>query len=251
MNKLSIVIITLNEEYNIRKCLESVKEIADEIVVLDSFSTDKTEEICLQYENLTFFRNKFENYGVQKQLVVDKATNDWVLSIDADEILSLELIDELTNFKKDKADFEAYNIGFQTFYQGKILKYSLSKEKHLRLFNKKFCKFSDSKVHEKIIVDGNIGLLGNKIIHNSYRNLQHHLEKANKYTSLFAEESVKKNKSCCKFKVITRFGLRFFSLYFIKLGFLDGYSGFIWAIMGSYYSFLKYAKLYELNHLKS
>jgi len=251
MNKLSVVIITLNEEYNIKKCLDSVKDIANEIVVVDSFSTDKTEEICKQYDDLVFIQHKFENYGKQKQFAINQASNDLIFSIDADESLSKDLITEIKAIKENELQFNGYYIRRQTFYQGKVLQFcGMHSEKHLRLFNRKEGKISDVTVHEKFLMNLSCGILKNKMIHYPYRNLAHHLEKINQYTSLFAKENANK-KPCSKTKVFTKCSIRFFTIYFIKLAILDGYSGFIWAVMGSYYSFLKYAKISEIQKLKS
>lgn len=248
MKSLSVVIITFNEESNIGKCLDSIRDLADEIIVVDSFSTDKTEEICEKYDRLTFIKNRFVNFSVQKQFAIDCSTNDWVLSLDADEYLSPELLVEIQKMKGQKPEFEAFNIRRSTFYQGKELHFcGMRSEKHLRLFNKTTGKFSDSIVHEKFLTNAPQGLLKNKLVHKPYRNLSHHIEKINSYTSLFATEKANR-KSCSKGKVVSKCSLRFLSIYFVKLAILDGYAGFIWAMMGAYYSFLKYAKMYELKH---
>jgi glycosyltransferase involved in cell wall biosynthesis len=248
--KLSVVIITYNEEENIATCLNSITKIADEIVVVDSFSNDETRNICLTYDRLTFTENKFVNFGLQKQFAVNLASNNWVLSIDADESLSEELVDEIQSLKtqsEDETAYKAYQIRRKTYYQGKFLNFcGMNSERHLRLFDKRYGKFSDDKVHEKVNTDVPCGDLAGFMYHKPYKNLAHHVEKINSYTNLFAQGKAKK-KSGVKFKVITKCVVRFLTIYFVKLAVLDGYAGFIWAVMGSYYSFLKYAKLYELK----
>ncbi len=250
MNKLSVVIITYNEALNIKKCLHSIKGVADEIVVVDSFSTDKTKEICTDFGQVTFIEHPFVNFGLQKQFAIEQSTNDWVLSLDADEQLSPELADEIQQLKLSTPTFMAYNIRRSTFYQGKMLRFcGMHSEKHLRLFNKQAGRFSDAKVHEKFLTDSPCGTLTNKMVHQPYRDLAHHLEKINSYTSLFANEKAQ-TKHCSRQKVVFKCFLRFLTIYFVKLAVLDGYAGFVWATMGSYYSFLKYAKLYELKHTR-
>ena len=251
MNKLSVVIITLNEEQKIERCLESIKNIADEIIVVDSFSSDKTEEICMRYNKVVFIKNKFENYGQQKSFAIEKASFNWILSIDADEYLSDELMKEINLLKKQEPHYHAYYIYRNNLYQGKILRFGgFGKEKILRLFDKKYAKISISEVHEKVISDEKIGLLKNKMIHSSFKSLEHEIEKLNKYTSIYAHEASIKGKKCSKINVVTKFGVKFLFVYLCKLSFLDGYAGFNCSLMNAYYTYLKYAKLYELNQNK-
>jgi len=250
MNKLSVVIITYNEASNIGKCLDSVKNLVDEVIVVDSFSTDGTREICNNFGQVTFIEHPFVNFGLQKQFAIEQSTNDWVLSLDADEQLSSKLAEEIQGLKLNAPSFMAYNIRRSTLYQGRMLRFcGMHSEKHLRLFNKKAGRFPDAKVHEKFLTDCPSGTLKNKMIHQPYRDLAHHLEKINSYTSLFAEAKAQA-KQYSRLGVIFKCFLRFLTIYFVKLAILDGYAGFVWAMMGSYYSFLKYAKIYELKHIQ-
>ena len=256
MNTLSVVIIVYNEEQVIRKCLDSVKEIADEIVVVDSESTDSTPTICRDY-GCRVFRRKFDGYGTQKQFGVEQAINDWILSVDADEIVSDELKKELrVLFNRGQMpdvsglpDKQGYRIPFLFSYMGKILNHArIGKEYHLRLFNRKYGRFNSNVVHEGIELNGTTGTLKNAIIHHSYRDLFHQIAKANQYTSQAAEEYVKKGKSFSGVWVAFKFPVSFFIYYILRGGFLDGYPGFLWSFFAAFYGSVKIAKTIEKRY---
>ncbi|MEG1555678.1 MAG: glycosyltransferase family 2 protein [Bacteroidales bacterium] len=247
MNKLSVVIITLNEEDNIAKCLDSVKPVADEIVVVDSFSTDQTETICETYDSVKFIKNRFVNYGLQKQFAIEQASFNLILSIDADEYLSDELTKEIHTIKGKELQYAGYFIRRKTIYLGKMLNFcGMNTEKHLRLFDKTKGAFNDAKVHEKFITDGKCTILKHKFVHHPYRDLDHQQAKYNQYSTLFAEGKAGK-KRCTRCKVVTKSFISFLLVYFVKFSFLDGYAGYVWSKMSAHYSFMKYAKLYEKN----
>jgi glycosyltransferase involved in cell wall biosynthesis len=248
MPRISITIITRNEEEKIQRCLDSVIPFADEIVVVDSMSADQTPSIC-RNSGCRVFERAFDGYGSQKQFAVDQARNDWVLSLDADEVLSDELQKELLDFtlKKD-IPVNGYEIPFSLFYMGRILRHSgVGHEVHLRLFNKLKGRFTDSPVHEGIEIEGLAGKLTNRIIHYSYRDISHHLEKIDIYTSQAAEGLASKGKSYREFYVGFKFPMTFFTYYIFKGGILDGYPGFIWSYMAAIYASMKIAKTIELN----
>lgn len=245
MNKLSAVIITYNEALTIEKCLNSVKDVVDEIIVVDSLSTDKTKEICNSFGNVTFIEHPFENFGRQKQFAIEQSNNEWVISLDADEQLSRELAEEIKEVMKGTSSYMAYFIRRKTRYLGRMLRYcGMHSEKHLRLFKKTAGRFSDADVHEKFLTESSCGILKHSMIHQPYRDLAHHLEKINSYTSLFAKEKAF-TKKFSRLKIVFKCFLRFMTIFFVKLAILDGYTGFVWAVMGSYYSFIKYAKMDE------
>jgi glycosyltransferase involved in cell wall biosynthesis len=245
MIKVSAAIITFNEDIIIEKTLSKL-DWCNEIVIVDSGSTDKTIEICEKY-GCNIYYNKFEGFGQQKQFALNKCKNNWVLSIDADEILSDNLKTELINtFNTDKIKYNGFYLPFATHYLGKTLKFcGLKHEKHLRLINKKHAHFTTPKVHESIIVDGEISKMKNKIIHHTYRNLSHHLYKMNNYTDNAATEYLNNNKKISRFKAIIKFPVSFFIVYIIKGGIFDGYQGFMWSLFSAFYTSLKYAKLIE------
>jgi glycosyltransferase involved in cell wall biosynthesis len=248
MAKLTVVIITHQEEENIARCLDSVKALADEIVVVDSHSTDQTTEICRSY-NCRVFIHDFEGYGKQKQFAVDQATNNWVLSLDADEVVTDDLRTEILQLlDPGNNPAEGYFIPFAFFYMGRILKHT--KADHLRLFDRTKGHFTTVPVHEGIVVEGKTGKLKEKIIHFSYRDISHHLQKINIYTSQAATKNAMEHKHFSKCWVAFKFPVSFFSFYILRLGFLDGYPGFLWSFFAAFYASLKVAKTIEMEKRK-
>ncbi|MEI6435210.1 MAG: glycosyltransferase family 2 protein [Bacteroidota bacterium] len=256
MVNLSVAIIVRNEEKNILRCLRSVKPVASEIVVVDSMSTDQTADICRSF-GCRVFQREFDGYGAQKQFAVNQAANDWILSLDADEVISEELINELKSIfilptyqltNLPTYQLSAFRIPFSLHFMGRIMKHSgVGNEFHIRLFDRRKGGFTNAPVHEGIEVVGDIGKLKGKIIHYSYRDISHHLEKINIYTSQAAEGYMSKGKSFSRLWVALKFPFSFFSFYLLKRGFLDGYPGFMWSFMAAVYATLKVAKTVELN----
>jgi glycosyltransferase involved in cell wall biosynthesis len=252
MPKLSVVIITLNEEAKILRTLESAKPIADEIVVVDSMSDDATVRICREF-GCKVFQRKFDGYGNQKQFAVDQASGDWVLSLDADEVVTAELQQEIKAMFADKAGsgssglpHPAYRIPRSLHFMGRVLRHSgVGNEYLLRLFDRTRGGFTRVAVHEEIEVKGSVGTLRGHLIHYSYRDISHHLDKINTYTSLAAADYEKNGRSFSKLWVALKFPVSFFSFYVIKGGFLDGYPGFMWSFLAAVYGSLKIAKTIE------
>jgi glycosyltransferase involved in cell wall biosynthesis len=252
MPQLSVVIITLNEETNILRTLESVKPFADEIVVVDSMSADRTVGLCREF-GCKVFQREFDGYGTQKQFAVDHASNDWIFSIDADEVVTEELQKEILAMFSDKTSpgfsgliYPAYRIPRSLYFMGRILRHSgVGKEFLLRLFDRTKGGFTNVAVHEEIKVKGSAGTLHGSLIHYSYRSISHHLEKINTYTSLAAAENHQRGKSFSKCWTVLKFPISFFSFYMIKGGFLDGYPGFMWSFLAAVYGSLKIAKTIE------
>ncbi len=248
MPPISAVIIAKNEEDKIGLCLDSLKPFISEIVVVDSMSTDRTAEICNEY-GCRVIQREFDGYGQQKQFAVDQAMNDWVLSVDADEILGPELREEMKLLAAaGELPFDAYTIPFSLVYMGRILKHSgVGNESHLRLFNREKGKFTTSPVHEGILTSGATGKLKNRIFHYSYTDISHHLEKINIYTSQAAEGLVNKGRRYSVPAIAFKFPMSFFTFYVIKGGILDGYPGFMWSWLSAFYAALKIAKTRELQ----
>jgi glycosyltransferase involved in cell wall biosynthesis len=252
MSKLSVVIITFNEEKNILRCLDSVRDIADEVVVIDSNSTDKTIQLCEQ-QGCRVFTRKFDFHAKQKQYAVNQATYDWIFSIDADEILSDELKIEIGSlFEKVKlpeTDVQPENSGYiiprRLFYMGHRMMMS-GADKTIRLFDRRKARFALVPIHEYVKVDGPVGSLKGKIIHYSYRDIAHHIETINSYTSYAAEGYKKANKSFSKFWVFLKFPVTFFIHYIIRGGILDGYPGFMWSFFAAFHTSVKIAKTIEM-----
>jgi len=245
MPKISVYVITLNEEKNLPRCLNSVSEIADEIIVVDSFSTDKTEEIATSF-NAKFFQRPYLGDGDQKHFAVNQTSNDWVLNLDADECLSPELINTIKNLKFDQ---DGYLIPILANYGGQWVRYcGWYPGYKLRLFNKQFGNWNKGIIHEGINFNSsNIKKLKGDILHYSYSSITDHITKTNRYTTNSAKAYYQKGKRSNLFKILTRPILQFIKEYFLKLGFLDGRLGFTVCRINALSAFLKYSKLRDLQ----
>lgn len=246
MAKLSVVIITFNEEHNILRCIQSVTGLADEIIVVDSLSTDKTAIIC-RTNGCRVIPRAFDGYGTQKQFAVDQARNSWILSLDADECITPALKAEITALlAAENTGSRGYLIRRNLVYLGRVMKFSgTGNEKLLRLFNREHGRFNDAQVHERVILDEKPGVLKNKILHYSFRDIAHHLAKTNEYTSHAAAENRKAGKKYPRAWVLLKFPVSFITFYFFKGGILDGYPGMMWSFMASVYGSVKIAKTIE------
>jgi glycosyltransferase involved in cell wall biosynthesis len=247
---LSATVIVRNEEHDIEACLLSQAGVANEIVVVDSGSTDNTVEIARAYtENI--FHHPWNGYAAQKQFALSKTTGEWVINIDADERLSLGLRDEIVaTLRRAETGVAGYRIPFHHYFLGRRLRFGGSgNETHIRLFRRTVANYGDDRVHEGINVDGRIARLRGHIDHHSYRDLSEYLEKCNRYTSLIAE---KKWAQGARFSPWHNFRLpyEFIVRYFLKGGFLDGQPGLTYAILSAYYVWLKFAKLRDLERQK-
>ncbi len=245
MLKISAIIITFNEEGRLKACLESIKW-CDEIVVLDSGSTDNTLEIAKRFTDRIYIEN-WKGYGPQKQSALEKATGQWVLSIDADEVITPELALEIKAVISS-TDRAGYYIPRKNFYKNKWLRHGGQYPDYvLRLFRRDSGRFSPSMVHEKVIVDGPCGRLKEPLLHYTFQNLSSLISKINKYSSLSAKELYQSGRRCGRFSPILHF-LSFFTRdYLLRLGFLDGLEGFNVAFVKAIGIYLKYAKLRDMT----
>jgi len=234
---LGCAIITYNEEDSLERTLKSV-QFCDEIVVVDSYSTDNTVEIARRYTDKVFF-NKFINYGAQKNFAIEKLSTDWVLSVDADEVVEKYLKEQILNAIQNSL-FDGYYIKIQLVFLGKALRFGGAQNWHLRLF-KKNLKFSKSFIHEEV-KSANTSYLKGKILHYSYKDLSDYIEKLNKYTTISASL---KRKS--KIHPFLRFNLEFFKRFILRGAFFDGYEGTLYALLSCFYQLVKYAKAKELQ----
>jgi len=231
-------IITFNEEKNIERTLKSV-QFCDQIVVVDSYSTDRTLEIAKKYTPHIYLR-QFKNYGEQKNFALSKLSTDWKLSIDADEVIDDELKNEILKVVKKKDNsIDGYYLKIQLVFLGKALRFGGSQNWHLRLFRNNV-KFSESMVHEKVSLLKTSYLKG-KVLHYSYEDLSDYLEKLNKYTTLSALS--KRHK---KVYPIARFMFELFKRFVLRAAYLDGYHGSLYALLSSFYHLVKYAKIKEI-----
>lgn len=249
MEKLSVIIITFNEEDFIEGAIETAS-FADEIIVMDSYSTDKTSEL-VKNKNIVFIQHEFENFSQQRYIASKYATHNMILFIDADERIPDALREEIQIILKLDEINSAYKIMFSHIFMGKKIKYGYNKTKaKIRLFNKNKCSYDETKlVHEKIIVkEGEIGKLKNPIIHYTYRSWNHIIKKRNQYAKLQAEQLYKKGIKPNAFHFIIKPTYRFVNEYIFKAGFLNGFPGFAEAFANSYYVMTRYIKLWLLHH---
>lgn len=244
--KISAVIITHNESRNIRRTLSRLYW-CDEIVILDSHSTDDTVAICREFGCRVFFK-KFEGYGVQKKYAVEQAQNDWVLCLDADEVLSDDLIREIVSEFNAGPAFAGYQLPMNLVFLGKEFRHGKESQRYfLRLFRKTQGTFNEARVHEKIELEGKTGKMKHALQHFSYNNLRHWYEKMDRYTTLGAEEAVRKGKKKSVLALVFAIPYYFIRYYFLERNFLNGLEGFYWSVFNSYYHFTKYAKIRELH----
>lgn len=243
---LTVIIITKNEESHITQCLESVKW-ADEIIVLDSGSTDNTVSICKEFTPHVFEMD-WQGFGIQKQRALEKATGDWVLSIDADETITPQLHAEIESAMQSE-HYNGYHIPFLSNYCGKQIRHSgWHPDYHLRLFRRTESKFTADIVHENINVKGACGVLNSPILHDSYTDLNEVLIKINSYSTLQAQKLLANGAKSSLSKAIFRALWKFIQTYFVKVGFLDGKHGLMLAISSAEGVYYKYLKLLELQN---
>ena len=242
---LSAVIITHNAKDTIGNCIDALLKVTNDIVVVDSGSNDGTKEICLS-KPVRYFEKAWEGYSANKNFGNSKAENDYILSIDSDEILSDELIESINSEFQKQTIADAYKIRFLTRFSDKWIKYgSWNPEWHVRIFNKQKIQWQLLDVHETLNCNPShdIRPLKGLVLHYSYSSLESHLKKIESYTTLFAERGFKAGKKANSLKAYSSATFTFISSYLLKLGFLDGYYGFVVAKNNSWYSYLKYKKL--------
>lgn len=245
--KLSVIVVTKNEEHNIAECLESVKW-ADEIVVVDAHSADSTVDVAKQFTSKVFVRN-WNGYVETKEFALQNTTNEWVLWLDADERVTPELATEIQTVTKNTlTSVHGYKVGRRSYFLGKWIKHCGWYPGYvLRLFKKSKAKFVYSKVHEKVEVQGSVGALRNDILHYTDDTVFHYFAKFNLYTTLAAEDLVDAKQNVSTYDFLVRPIYTFFRMYILRFGLLDGMHGLILSLLSSYYVFVKYIKLLELN----
>lgn len=237
MSTLSVIIPTYNEIDYIEDAIKSVS-FADEIIVIDSYSTDGTKEKAISL-GCTVLERKFDNFSNQKNYAISSATSDWVLFLDGDERVTQKLrLEILSVIKSDK--HSGYKISFPHFYMNRFLYHKV--DRVVRLVKNKNIKFTGD-VHEKLHVDGSIGTLKNFMIHYTYKGLFHLLEKKDSYAWFQANTSFKKGKKATYFHLIFKPFYRFFSSYILKRGFMDGVPGLALASINAYGVFSRYVKI--------
>lgn len=246
---LSVIIITKNEAASIRRCIESV-QWADEIIVVDSGSTDNTVEICRELGAKVSVTPDWPGFGAQKNRALDLAKQEWVLSLDADEWVTPELRDEIQSVIKKTGAAPALRIPRLSSFCGTYLKHGGWWPDHvLRLFRRDHARFSDDLVHERVIVNGETATLKNHLMHESFRDLDQVLVKMNAYSTAGARMMHARGRRSSLFTALLRGSWAFFRAYILRAGFLDGSAGFMQAVThgeGTYYRYLKLAQLQKI-----
>jgi len=240
-NKISVTIICMNEEKKIRQCLESVKWV-DEIVLVDSGSTDATLEIAKQYTDKIFVNADWQGFGPQKKLAVNHASNDWVLALDSDEIVSDKLHNEILAVVNKADEHSVFRLNRLTHFCGKFIRHSgWHPDRIVRLFNKKHYQYNDAFVHEAVECKGaKIVDLKSKLLHYQMDSLDDYINKRNRYAKAWAEAQFKKGKRTNSVEIFMHTIFSFLRHYVLRLGVLDGYHGFMIAVIQMQYTFNKY-----------
>jgi glycosyltransferase involved in cell wall biosynthesis len=246
MIKISVVIITLNEEGNIARCLESVRHVADEILVVDSLSTDRTKDICGIY-GARFVEQKFLGYVEQKNFALKLATYDYVLSLDADEALDEKLQKEILKLKTGLI-YDGYEFNRLTAYNGFWVRHcGWYPDTKLRLVKKNLALWVGNNPHDALTINGTVGKLEGDLHHYSYSSISAHILQTNKFSTIEAASLISKGKRATLWKLFTRPPIQFFKDYILHRGILDGRYGFIICFVNSLYVLLKYAKMMDMQ----
>jgi glycosyltransferase involved in cell wall biosynthesis len=246
MKRLSAIIITRNEEANLARCLESVR-FADQVVVVDSHSTDQTVNIALSF-NAEVFTIDWNGFGHAKQFALDKATGDWVMSIDADEQLSAGLAAEIQTITRADQTVVAFDMPRLTNFLGRWIRHcGWYPDRVLRLFQRSHGRFTPDIVHERVEIVGPVGHCRNDLHHYSYPTLEVYFEKFNRYTTDGARQAADRGEKAHLFDITIRPCVTFIKHYISKAGFLDGIEGLMISTLSSCAVFTKYAKLRQME----
>jgi len=246
MNKITAIIPTLNEEIHIEEAIKSVG-FANEIIVIDSFSSDKTLELAKKH-NVKIIKRKFDDFSSQKNFAIDQAQHDWIYILDADERVTPDVEKEVIEAVKNPGNYVGFYVRRSFYLSGKIVKYGgFQRDKVVRLFLKEFCRYNGNPVHETILANGKLGFFKHKIDHYSYRNYNHYIEKLNHYAALRARQLQAQGKTVNLYHILIKPPVRFFVHYIIRLGFLDGFPGFLIAKTHAYGVLTRYIKLWLFN----
>lgn len=247
-HNISVLIMTFNEEHQMKSLLADL-DFADEIIVVDSFSSDNTEAICKSFPKVNFVQNRFKNYPTQRNFAISLAKNNWILFLDADERLTVELKSEILDTIKNKPTQIAFQFRRTFMFKNKVLHFSGSQnDKIFRLFDKRFAHYAAEKlVHEKLITNGKTGILKNKLIHYSYQNYAAYKSKIIRYGALKALEKYQQKEKPNLFLQNLHPTYNFCYNYLIRLGILDGKKGIIICFLNAYSIHIRYQKLNQLN----
>lgn len=248
MFALTLLIPTKNEADNIESCINSAKDICNEIIVVDSYSQDNTTELATNLGAKIYLR-EFDNFSNQKNWAIEKAQNQWILLLDADEQLTADLKQEIIQLITTNAieNHNAYWVYRENWFFDQPIRYGgYQNDKVIRLFKRDSCTYTNH-VHEKLQVEGSTGFLKNKLYHNTYKGFDFHIAKLGNYATLQALDYDKKIKNIGFYHLIAKPAFRFFKHYVIKKGYKDGVPGIILACLGAYATFLRFVKLWMLR----
>jgi glycosyltransferase involved in cell wall biosynthesis len=247
--RISVVVVTLNEEERLRACLESAAW-AGEIIVVDAESADKTVQVAREFTDRVFVR-PWPGFAAQKNFGLEQATGEWVLSLDADEEVSRELRDEIRAALATDTPCAGYQIPRRNIMWGHWMRHGgLYPDWQLRLFRRGRGRFVERAVHESVEVTGEVGRLGAPLVHRSYRDITDFLTRADRYSTLAAEDRVRSGRRPRVGDLILRPAGRFLSMYVLHGGFRDGWRGFLLAVLYAYYVFIRSAKVWERTRLE-
>lgn len=247
MRKITVIIPTFNEAHNIAGVLDTV-QWADEIIIIDSFSTDQTLEIASQYK-VQILQRTYVGPADQKNWAIPKAKHEWILLLDADERVPPALREEIEDWLRKEIPFDAFWIGRQNFFMGKQIRYSgWQGDAVVRFFHRDKCRYNDKQVHEEIVTTNlKVAKLKNKMLHYTFKDSNHFLEKMRRYADWSAQDHFAKTKRVSYFHLFFKPLFRFFKHFIWQRGFLDGKIGFIISVIMAWSVFLRYTKIKELR----
>lgn len=248
MPTLSVILITRNEEANLRDCLASLGGLAQQVVIVDTASTDGTIAIAQEFGATIAQPADWPGFGPQKNRALDLATGDWVLSLDADERLTPALKSEILTAMNHSAHVDCFAIPRLSWYCGRFIRHSgWSPDYVERLFKRGTARFSDDLVHERLIPNGTVAKLKNPMLHYSFMNYAQVLDKLNRYSSASAEQAFLRGKKSNPVKAVLHGMWAFIRTYILRAGFLDGPQGFALAVSNAHGTYYRYMKLWQLN----
>ncbi len=247
MPTLSVILITRNEEANLADCLASLEGIAQQIVVVDTNSSDRTLDIAKSYGAVIAQPQDWPGFGPQKNRALDLATGEWVLSLDADERLTPALKSEIVTAIHHSAHVDCFAIPRLSWYCGRFIRHSGWNPDYVdRLFKRGSARFSDDLVHERLLPSGQVAKLENPMLHYSFMNYSQVLQKIDRYSTASAEQAFAKGKTSTPLKAVLHGAWSFFRTYFLQAGFLDGPQGFTLAMSNAQGTYYRYVKLWHL-----
>ncbi len=252
MEKISAIIPSFNEEHNIEDAIKSCL-FADEIIVVDSFSTDRTKEIIKKFPNVKLLEHEYIHSAAQKNWTIPQASFDWIFLLDADERTTPELIKEIQETVESDSEPVAYWIGRDNYFMDKKLNHIWKGDAVIRLFRKSKCRYEDKNVHAEVLAQGTISKLNKRLIHDTYKGkgLEVHLLKGQRYTTWAALDRVNKIKKVTLYHLLVKPFFAFLKRYLLERGCLDGKPGFIISCMGAWNVFIRNVKVWRMHQGES